>query len=185
MKVHLIRHGETDYNQQRRIQGHSPSVLSESGIAQAKAISNELSVDKPALIISSQMIRAVQTTKIIAENHNLEYITMPVLNSRDFGDISGFSYSELKEKHPEMFEKLKSNRDGFTPPNGESTEQIEARVRDFIGKLVGFKDKYKSIIIVTHREIIPILLRQLKTNLEDIPDHPYQIENCKIYSFDF
>ena len=52
MKVHLIRHGETDYNQQRRVQGQAPAGVSESGIAQAKAISNELTADKPALIIS-------------------------------------------------------------------------------------------------------------------------------------
>ena len=68
---------------------------------------------------------------------------MPELNSRDFGDIFRFSYAELKEKHPDMFEKLKSNRDGFTPPNGESTEQIEARVRDS-SENFGFKDSYYS-----------------------------------------
>jgi broad specificity phosphatase PhoE len=185
MKIHVIRHGETDYNEQRRIQGHAPAVLSEKGIQQAIEIAETIKIEKPSIILTSEMIRAIQTAKIISQKHNIEIIPIPELNARDFGDLTGISYPELKAKNPELFDKLKKDRDEFIAPNGESTSQIEVRVKKFIQTIPDYKKKYESIIVVTHREVIPILLKSMNSGIQNIPNHPYEVQNCAIYCFDF
>ncbi len=184
MKIHVIRHGETDFNEQRRIQGHAPAVLSKKGIQQAVEIAETLVIEKPSIILTSEMIRAVQTAKIISQKHNLEVVPVPELDARDFGDLTGVSYPELKAQNPELFNKLKINRDEFVPPNGESTIQIETRVKKFIQTIHNYKQTYASIIVVTHREIIPVLLKSINSGIQNIPNHPYEVQNCAVFSFE-
>ncbi len=185
MKIYLIRHGETDYNEQRRIQGRAPAVLTRKGIQQAIEIAEKLEIEKPSIILTSEMLRAIQTAKIISEKHHIEMIPVLELNARDFGDLTGISYPELKNKNPDLFDKLKKNRDEFIAPNGESTIQVETRVKNFIQTIPQYKNLYRSIIVVTHREVIPVFLKYIDTGLQNIPSHPYEVANCAVFTFDF
>ena len=107
--IYLVRHGESEWNREGRIQGQFNSPLTEFGVAQAKAISSflsdHLSYDQ-IQIYSSPLGRAQQTAEIIAEgiNQSVESIIMePRLNDFNLGEIAGtYGWDKVAELYPEM-----------------------------------------------------------------------------------
>lgn len=95
MKIYLIRHGETDWNVQGRLQGREDIPMNENGILQAKQCGQALERVKFGAIISSPLSRAIRTAEIIAEHNGITKIIIEEdLTERDFFKLSGLTYKE-------------------------------------------------------------------------------------------
>ena len=107
--LYLVRHGETVDNANQIMQGQTQGELNDNGIKQAQQFSDEWK-DKPIdVIIASDLKRSIDTARIIAEPHNLEVITTPLLRERDWGGFTGRFIPDLKgEVWPDDIETLEN-----------------------------------------------------------------------------
>ncbi|MBR5950451.1 MAG: histidine phosphatase family protein [Actinomycetaceae bacterium] len=111
-RIIFWRHGQTDYNQERRVQGALDIELNESGIVQAERIAPYVAAMNPTRIISSPLKRAVRTAETVAGLKGLPVELDERLRERNFGDFEGLTREELSERFPEEYALWKS---GGTP----------------------------------------------------------------------
>jgi probable phosphoglycerate mutase len=118
MAIVLIRHGETQSNAQRVLQ-HPDTPLSERGLAQARCVAQRLARERIAELVASDYARALTTAELIRDVCGVPLAIDPELRERNFGDLRGRPYSELG------FDPFAP---GYTPPGGESWEDLHRRV---------------------------------------------------------
>jgi uncharacterized phosphatase len=97
----LVRHGETDWNAERRIQGHSDTPLNDTGRAQARALLEELGEEQLDAVYSSDLLRAHETARIVAQAKGLEVTAIRDLRERNFGTWEGMTDEEIFARFPE------------------------------------------------------------------------------------
>jgi broad specificity phosphatase PhoE len=153
--IYLVRHGQTEFNRERRIQGHVDSPLTELGVRQAKAVGRLLRdlIRDPAgwRIISSPLGRARATAQIIAGKLAKASGTLPVeldprIQEMSWGSHDGRLRSEIEAENPETFGKTGWAFDA--PTDGESYEVVAARVGAWLASLPPEPDR--KIIAVSH-----------------------------------
>ena len=107
--LYLVRHGETVDNANQIMQGQTQGELNENGIKQAREFS-ELWKDKEIdIVLASDLKRSIDTARIIAEPHQLEVLTTPLLRERDWGSFTGRFIPDLKgEVWPDDIETLEN-----------------------------------------------------------------------------
>ena len=154
-KWYLVRHGETDWNKEGRVQGHSDVPLNETGRAQANAAAELLKDKQIDIIISSNLSRAKQTAEIIAEATGAEIIVDPSLKEMSYGITEGMLIAEIREKYGSFTEQSHKTL------GGESFEEVEKRVMDTLQK---HKKDYhgKNIVISTHGAVLGRVLKTIK-----------------------
>ena len=107
--LYLVRHGETVDNANQIMQGQTQGELNDNGIKQAQQFSDEWKYKAIDVIIASDLKRSIDTARIIAEPHNLEVITTPLLRERDWGGFTGRFIPDLKgEVWPDDIETLEN-----------------------------------------------------------------------------
>jgi len=148
MKLYIIRHGETDLNRANRYQGSIETDLNRRGIVQARRAATRLAGDIDALV-SSPMRRALQTARIIAEHRAVAIKTMPEFRERCVGIFEGLSKAEIKQRYPSMWKDELLHRFDAAPPGGESVEEVLARVRHGIDRLLR-DHRDGSVAVVAH-----------------------------------
>lgn len=159
----LVRHGETEWNTERRLQGHTneKSPLNENGRAQARAAAQKLKGRTIDLILSSDLLRAKETAEIIGSELNTEVILDKGLRETDYGIFEGTTKEERIEKGTqEAFEKFYEGKIENSE-YGESLHEFERRIRSVIQR---HKDAHghKNVVIVTHGGFIRVLTLALK-----------------------
>ena len=123
----LIRHGETTWNAENRVQGQSDSPLSEVGIAQARALADRLKDEPIAAAYSSDLSRAFETAKIIAEPHGLGVIASHTLREADYGEWTGRTMDEVRADWSEAYADYVSDPANARIPGGESVLELVRR----------------------------------------------------------
>lgn len=127
--MHLIavRHGESTWNAEARWQGQADPELSELGRRQARAVGARLAVTKVDAVVSSDLTRAAETARAVAEPHGLDVVLRPDLRERDVGEWTGLTRSEIVERHPDQWAAYRRHLD---PPlgGGETTRDLHARI---------------------------------------------------------
>ena len=107
--LYLVRHGETVDNANQIMQGQTQGELNDNGIKQAQQFSDEWKDEAIDVVVASDLKRSIDTARIIAEPHNLEVITTPLLRERDWGGFTGRFIPDLKgEVWPEDIETLEN-----------------------------------------------------------------------------
>jgi alpha-ribazole phosphatase len=154
MKLLLIRHGQTDWNIARRFQGQSDVLLNQTGKNQAKALAERLSSQHVDALYSSDLARAIETAKIIRKS---EWHSDPRLREINFGDWEGLTYNKIKEKYPAALAERETDIYKNAPPNGETLEQLSARVQSMLNELYA-KHKEQTVLIIAHGGVLQILL---------------------------
>lgn len=166
--LYLVRHGETDWNRQRRIQGLTDIPLDETGRAQARSTGMLLSRRHWNGIFSSPLGRAVETASIIAAEVGLgEPTLVDALVERNYGQAEGLDWLEIERRYPR----------GTLVPGRESREQVGARVIPALMQLAAERPG-ESLLIVSHGGAIRSVLNQV----EPSASHG-MITNGSVHSF--
>ena len=161
----LIRHGETNWNVERRLQGHIDIPLNDTGLVQARALASSLQEEHLDAIICSDLKRAVQTAEAIAQAKKMRCQIYPEWRERNFGGFEGELVSTLSERFPVDYADWRAHKiDSAFPPkaNGESTgesiRQVQARVEAALLNLCHHFSG-KKIVVVTHGGILECAYR--------------------------
>lgn len=151
----LIRHTETDYNLQKRYCGFSNPPLNISGISQAESLAKQLKDFEVAAVYSSDLLRALQTAKIIFPKFQIK--TMSELREFNFGIFEGLNYDEIIERYPQLYQDWIRNPSGVLIPNGEEFREFRKRVRRSLSSIISL-NRNKTISLVTHGGPIRLIL---------------------------
>ena len=144
--VWLIRHGATEWNLNKRAQGQADIALTDRGRVQAKEVAAALSPFKLDAVYSSDLVRAVDTAKAIAEEQNLEVATDPAFREIDQGEWTGLSVKEIQRRWPDLWGEA---RHYSTRPGGEAPQQVRRRALEGL-KRVAEAHPGGSVAIVSH-----------------------------------
>ena len=131
----LVRHGETEWNAERRIQGHRDIGLSSVGYRQAQLLASRLTEPRLEAIYSSDLSRARETANAIAAGRDVEVIARPGLRERDYGRWQGLTLDEARARDPEDYARWRSGDDQFRPPGGEKASDVVTRVSRLAAEL--------------------------------------------------
>ncbi|MFC0226654.1 histidine phosphatase family protein [Serratia aquatilis] len=147
MRLILMRHGETLWNQESRLQGHDNSSLSNKGIQQAEKLKDSIRLLSPVRIICSDLGRARQTAGIIGYSHA---ITDPALRELHMGEWTGLRKPDLIADEPEKYWQWRKGL--YTPPGGESWEDFCQRIHQ---ALMGWIEKEDTdLLAIVHSGVI-------------------------------
>lgn len=122
--IYLVRHGATDWNHSKRAQGQADIDLNEDGRRQAIAAAQEFSHVPLQGVYTSDLKRAIDTARPIAETHSLEVVTDPDLREIDQGEWEGLHVDEIRRRWPELWGPA---RHYSTRPGGESPQEVRTR----------------------------------------------------------
>ncbi len=132
MRLILARHGQTDWNKQRRIQGRSDIELNEVGRSQVEMLSQALRGEQVSAIYSSPLKRARYTAEAIARFHDTPAVTLQGLQEIDAGQVDGMTYEEMDRHHSEFLAKWVEDCSSVAPPGGCSLPQLQDEVWEAI-----------------------------------------------------
>jgi alpha-ribazole phosphatase/probable phosphoglycerate mutase len=133
----LVRHGETEWNAERRVQGHLNSRLSARGRRQAEAIAARLARVPLTAVYSSDLTRALDTATPIAAAHGLPVVSLPALREKSFGEWEGLTEPEIKANWPDGWHCFHVLRQiDYAIPGGETWEQVQTRVLGVLGQVL-------------------------------------------------
>lgn len=150
--VILWRHGQTDYNVERRFQGQTDIPLNAVGLAQAEAGAAHLAEFAPEFIVSSDLSRAAATADALGSRLGLEVTRDARLRETAFGKWEGHTRDELAEQWGAELDEWASGAD-VAPPGGETRTQSGARVADAIRDIVSSSEA-RTIVIVAHGAVL-------------------------------
>lgn len=162
MEFYIIRHGETNWNVEGRIQGQTNSRLTEKGGRQAHLTANKLKNMSFEAVYSSDLERAMDTAEILLQFH--DYLNMEKdvrLRERLFGDLEGISHESFKNDYPNIYEKFLSNDAEYRIPKGESKRDLADRAVDFFEEIAKKHTGEGHVLVVTHGGILNMFVRYI------------------------
>ena len=183
MKVYNVRHGETDWNKDRRLQGRSDIELNEYGIKLAEFTRDGLKDIKFDYIFSSPLKRAYKTAEIIRGDRNIPIVTDDRIMEMSFGENEGIPAAEMPPDFQLFFD---SPLDYVPAKGGETYKELCARARDFFVSVLqplSLKDPDANVLLVAHGAFNKALLvhmgpRDLKDIWKVFP------KNCSVNIYD-
>lgn len=182
-RIILVRHGETDWNVERRIQGSTDIPLNSNGEAQAQRLSMRLSPIHLDAIYTSDYIRAERTARIVHECHrDAPLLVRPELRERNWGNLEGLKWEEIQRDHPEVVEGVTSGAPDFAPAGGESKAQVNGRAVGLMREIAAQRPD-ETVLVVTHGGVAVIILKHaLDIFIGALT--PFRVENCAIHILD-
>ncbi len=143
----MVRHGETDWNRENRFQGHTDTLLNDTGRTQARALALELADESFGAVYSSPLLRAYETATILAEQSTLAVEQAAALMEVDVGSWSGFTREEVEARFPDGFSRWLEYGHGWN--DGETYDELGERV---VTGLLRVADTHShgTVLAVTH-----------------------------------
>lgn len=157
-RIIAIRHGETAWNVDARIQGHLDVPLNARGLWQAEQLGRALADEPLAAIYSSDLSRAHQTASHVARHTGAQLRVEPALRERSFGSFEGKTFAEIEAALPEAAQRWRQRDPHFVPDGGESLTQLQTRV---VGIASGLAARHPGqlIALVSHGGVMDVLYR--------------------------
>lgn len=167
-QICLVRHGETEWNAERRIQGQIDIGLNETGVRQAMAAGRWLKSAGIVALYSSDLKRAWTTAQSIGAELGLVPTPVPEMRERRYGVFEGLTYDEAKANHPEGYAAFEGRNADYDFENGESLVTMFDRVT---GKLKELAARHPgvTIAIVLHGGVLDIINRFVRGNSLEMP----------------
>jgi broad specificity phosphatase PhoE len=156
-ELYLIRHGETDWNVERRVQGHSGPGLNERGRQQARAAAQSLDGTSIAALYTSDLPRAVESARIIGAALGLPARPDPRLRERDQGVWQGMLIDELDDHYPEIHHGVLTDPLNQAPPGGENLAQVGQRMTGVLDEIAAAHSG-ERVAVVSHGMAIGVVL---------------------------
>ncbi len=154
----VLRHGETRWNLDSRIQGHADSELTEAGRRQAELLARRLERESFDVLVSSDLGRALTTANLLAERTRHACVADARLRERSFGEAEGLTYGELDHEYPEVFSKVRETDPDYRIPGGESRREFYERVKAVFESL-GEEHRGRRVAVVCHGGVLASLYR--------------------------
>lgn len=164
MEIILIRHGETSWNVERRLQGNKDISLNENGFRQAKERARYFLNKKiiPDKIFCSNKIRAKQTAQVIAKKFFLDVFEIEGIEEISFGNWEGYRWDDLTKYFEVSFEEWNKNKKTSKSHGGENYIDVKNRVIPVLKNIYEKSKESDTIFVVTHGAIIMTILLELK-----------------------
>lgn len=159
MQLILIRHGETLWNKEGRIQGSSDVELSAEGIEQARRLALSLKDSDIGAIHASSLQRAYRTAEIINSFHGRKIEVHPELMEMDQGDFEGLSFQELMACEKEFIHRWIADPASVRMPRGESLAELQDRVWPPVEKIIAAGE---NALVVAHNFTIAAILCRIR-----------------------
>lgn len=150
MKLHLVRHGETDINAAGRLQGSTNSLLTERGYRQARELAVASLAWNPAAVYSSPLKRARDVAGCIGEMNGLAVAEEPRLTEMHMGALEGVTIQQMRDGWPDLYQGWRRDASSVTMPDGESLGMVQERAMAAFADLDNAHDVEDTVIAVTH-----------------------------------
>lgn len=156
-----MRHGRTAWNARRRFQGHTDVPLDDEGRAQAAALATLLRDERVDAAVASDLVRAAETARIVLGARDVGLRLDPGWREMRFGDWEGLTWDEIVAAHPELDPANETAPRAYTPANGESFDELCARVDAAVERVTAALDDDGVVLVATHAGPLHALLRVL------------------------
>ncbi len=177
-RVLAIRHGETAWNVEGRIQGQLDVPLNETGRWQVHRLALAVAEEEIAAIYSSDLLRAFETAQAVARGSGDPIVTDTGLRERGFGTFEGLSYAEINARWPELGERWRRRDPTFGAPGGETLNEFYARSIATASRLAALHPG-QTIALVSHGGVMDCLYRAATRVALDAP-RSWQLGNASI-----
>jgi len=179
----VIRHGETEWNREKRMQGTTDTLLSDVGRAQAQALGRRLAGHSFTALYSSDLSRARDTARAIAEHSGHEVVTDARLRERRFGIFEGLTAAEIQSLYPEEHARFVSRDPEYEVPGGESARGFTQRC---LGCLAAIADHHRgeAVVVVSHGLVLDSLYRAAH-GLDHGAQRPVPLINASVNRFGY
>lgn len=181
-RIIAIRHGETAWNADTRIQGHIDIPLNDTGRWQAARLAQALVAEPIHAIYSSDLARAFETARAISQQHpelaGRPPQQMPALRERSFGMLQGKTWAEIDTHWPDLALRWRQRDIDFAPEGGETLVQLQQRVREAVHSIAAHHVG-EQIVLVAHGGVLDALYR-LATGQDLQSPRTWQLGNTAI-----
>jgi probable phosphoglycerate mutase len=174
----LVRHGETAWNAEGRVQGQLDIPLNATGLAQARAVASVLKNESFAAIYSSDLTRARQTAQPTADLLKKRVVLSESLRERHYGVFQGMTYTEASVRIPEGYARFKAKDPEYDFGTGESLSRFNERALACIRELVE-KHSGENLLVVTHGGVLEMVYRHATGRALSTP-RDFEIPNAGI-----
>ena len=157
-RILAIRHGETAWNVDTRIQGQLDIPLNDTGFWQAERVAEALADEDIAVLYASDLVRAAETANAISRRIGLPVLHDAGLRERNFGLFQGRTVAEVEAIHPELVQRWKSREPDFEPEGAESLRTFYARSIDTVHRLAAAHPG-QTVVMVAHGGVLDCLYR--------------------------
>lgn len=182
-RICFIRHGETSWNEVKRIQGQTDIALSETGHAQALVMAFNAAHYDFSTVYSSDLIRSSATAQMLATRRGLDVKLMPQLRERHYGIFQGCTAAEAVLKYPAAYAHYMARDLYYDFEVGESLLHFAARVAEAIDFMVRHHSG-ETLAVITHAGVLDIIYRKATGRPLHTP-RDFVIPNCALNWFHF
>ncbi len=182
LQVYLVRHGETEWNAARRIQGQSDSPLTAKGIFQAQQVAERMRHEGITHVISSDLGRTRQTAEIIADVCGCEVVTDPRLRELHMGILESRDIDSLNAEEERWRKQMVDGTPDGRIPQGESMLELGARMRAALNSCLDLPAGSKPLL-VSHGIALGCLISTL-LGLPAYAERRLRLRNCSISRVD-
>jgi len=182
-RICFIRHGETDWNVARRIQGHTDIPLNETGRAQALAMAFNAAHQHFRAIYSSDLLRTMETAQVLAQREDQDVKPLAQLRERHYGVFQGITAAEGAELYPQAYAHYVARDLDYDFKTGESLRALAERVSEGIDWLVRHHSG-QTIAAVSHSGVLDVIYRRATGRPLHTP-RDFVIPNCALNWFHF
>lgn len=183
MRLILVRHGETMWNRENRILGHTDVDLNEKGRKQAEQLGVAFKDEEVTAIYSSSLRRARETANEIARYHQLEVIADDAFMELDAGELDGLTFEEVMKRYGEFLKEWANDASSLKVPGGESIAEVQRRAWSAVNKLVDIHAD-ETVIVVSHSLAIQSMINKaLEMNLSNLRRLRLDLASISILNF--
>lgn len=158
MKMYLMRHGETDYNQRRCFYGSHDVSINEKGIRQAQEMGKVISSFSVDYLVTSALKRTHETANLVFPNRAFQ--VEPDFNEKDFGLWEGLTADEIQDQYPTIWQSWLEAPFEVTPPEAESFRDFQYRVKRGLDNLLS-RTLTQDIAIIAHLGVLRLIYQYL------------------------
>ncbi len=178
----LFRHGQTQWNLEKRCQGHTDIPLNETGLQEAREMAGKFSGINLEVIYSSDLKRAFQTAEILSYEKRIPLLTSEKLREFSLGEAEGKTKEDLIQNYGielwENFLSINREKDDISYPRGESRSDVYKRTMKILNT-ISEETKYTKIGIATHGGTLRNLISHLSV------DEQISTPNCSVFKLDY
>lgn len=158
MKLYVARHGQTDYNRQKKFYGAADVSLNETGLADANRLAVKCQGLPLDLIAISDLKRARQTARLIIKQHpNSRIQQFAQLEELHFGAWEGLNADEIQQKYPLDWQRWLEDPFGVPPTNGENFQDFRARVLSALEKILVGSAPNDEVLVIAHLGVLRVI----------------------------